>query len=186
MVFYTSELMLNDGEYLRKSNRHFSTALSMTNHIITSWNRVVSDSDDVFILGGVGDFEYLKSLNGNKKLIMSASEKAHYEGWRKTLSDEPDEELDSELYEKHLLTTYGIVGVNFGGRMIKKTSTGKLIRLVTDKDFAKLDTFNVYGCIGDFQKMVSSGINASIAVHNYSPLSESELEYYFKSMEKLI
>ena len=78
MIFYTSELMLNDNEYLSKSTRHFSSVLKMHNTLISSWNSIVSDSDDVYIIGGVGDYEFLKALNGNKRLIMSDYERTHF------------------------------------------------------------------------------------------------------------
>ena len=186
MIFYTSELMLGDNEYLCKSNRHFTNILTMNSVIISSWNQMVSGSDDVYILGGVGDFEYLKSLNGNKRLIMSSYEMKHFNDQRRKKTGDPYDELDVEIYEKFLYNNYGIVSVNHTGRMIKKTCTGKFVWLTTNPSYTKSDMFNVYGCIGDFQKMVSNGINASVGVNNYYPISETELEYYSKHVDKLV
>ena len=185
MVFYTSELMFNDLVYFSKSNRRFNNSLIMCNNIISPWNRVVSDSDDVYIIGGVGEYEYLKSLNGRKHLVMSSYEVKLFEEWRKELTDDPKDDIDLELYGK-FLKEYGISSVATSGRLMKKTYTGRLVWLTTDPKHRRDDVFNLYGCVGDLQKLVSSGVNCSIAVNNYYPISETEIEYYAKSLNKLI
>ena len=80
MNFYISDLHLGHKNILKYDNRPWKTIEDMTIGVINNWNKVVSQKDDVYILG---DFAFqnsymtpflitdvLSRLNGKKYLIL--------------------------------------------------------------------------------------------------------------------
>lgn len=79
--FYISDLHLGHANIMRHSKRKFSDVDEMDQTFIDNWNSVVTDNDEVYI---VGDFsyksrknavEYLKLLKGKKYLITGNHDK---------------------------------------------------------------------------------------------------------------
>lgn len=75
MKFYIADCHFDHGNIIHFDNRPFKTVDEMNETMITNWNKAVSNSDEVFILG---DFcwskedrwiELLSQLNGQKTLI---------------------------------------------------------------------------------------------------------------------
>jgi calcineurin-like phosphoesterase family protein len=73
--FYISDLHFGHANIMRHSKRNFKDVDEMDEVFIKNWNSVVTDKDDVYI---VGDFslksarnpiEYLRALKGKKHLI---------------------------------------------------------------------------------------------------------------------
>lgn len=75
MKYYISDLHLGHANILKLCDRPFGSVEEMDNAIIERWNSVVTENDEVYILGdfnfrssGSGA-EYLKKLKGRKFLI---------------------------------------------------------------------------------------------------------------------
>ena len=72
MIFFTSDLHLNDSRIIHYCKRPFRHVEEMNQSLIERWNSKISDNDEVYI---IGDFAYsdhdrfLESLAGKKHLI---------------------------------------------------------------------------------------------------------------------
>lgn len=80
--YYISDLHLGHYNIIRLCSRPFLSVEEMDETIINNWNKVVKDTDNVYI---GGDFcyksckdpvEYLKRLNGHKHLIVGNHDKS--------------------------------------------------------------------------------------------------------------
>lgn len=75
-IFYISDLHLGHTNVLRLSKRPFGSIEEMDKALIDNWNKVVSDEDDVYIIGdfcyksAVHPKTYLNKLKGKKHLII--------------------------------------------------------------------------------------------------------------------
>ena len=77
MNYYIADTHWGHKNVIRYDDRPFRTILENDNTLIENWNNVVSDDDDVYILGDYswnnvlnGDISLLKSLKGRKHLIL--------------------------------------------------------------------------------------------------------------------
>ena len=75
MNYYIADTHFGHDNIRRLSNRPFSTVEEMDKTIIDNWNSVVTDEDDVYILGdftfkGENPESYLVKLKGRKHLII--------------------------------------------------------------------------------------------------------------------
>lgn len=76
MIFFTSDLHISHTNIIKFCNRPFNDVQSMNKHIVNSWNNVVTNEDEIYMLG---DFSYkasrktakyfLRQLNGKKYFI---------------------------------------------------------------------------------------------------------------------
>ena len=80
--FYISDTHFGHDNIIRLCNRPFKNAEEMDETLIKNWNSVVTDKDDVYILGDFAyRFEqgklqhYLESLNGRKYMILGNHDK---------------------------------------------------------------------------------------------------------------
>ncbi|MBM7635912.1 MULTISPECIES: metallophosphoesterase [Streptococcus] len=95
MIYFIADTHFHHENVIKFCNRPFSTIEDMNQKLIDNWNQIVTDNDDVYILG---DFLYrgnakqaneiLQSLKGRKFLIKGNHE--HY-------LDSPD--FDQNLFE---------------------------------------------------------------------------------------
>lgn len=185
MVYYASDLLFGDETVARK--RHYLNATDMNNSIVANWNRVVCDADTVYIIGGIGDFSFIKSLNGDKHLIMSDSERVHMSEYVSTITPNRDEEYDADIYSWYLKSDFGISNVSYSGRIVRKTYSGKLVRLTTCRDCVGNGVFSVVGGLGnEYQRLFSNGLNSNIFVNGMFPISEVEVEELEKYIKNLL
>lgn len=76
MNYYIADLHLGHSNIIRLCNRPFKDVDEMDEALIKNWNSVVTNNDDVYIIGdfcyksGSHPVEYLKKLNGKKHLII--------------------------------------------------------------------------------------------------------------------
>lgn len=68
-VFFAADTHFDDASIIRYENRPFENAAAMNEAIIENWNNVVSEDDEVFLVGDVGNTSYVEKLNGIKYLI---------------------------------------------------------------------------------------------------------------------
>ena len=75
MIYITSDLHFNHDKFFCYIPRGFKSVEEMNNAIVKRWNAVITDEDDVYILGDLmlndidGGMELLKSLNGRLHII---------------------------------------------------------------------------------------------------------------------
>lgn len=64
MRYFISDLHNMDGNIITYEHRPFADCEEMRNKIICNWNKAVNDTDEVFLLGDIGDPEILNFLKG--------------------------------------------------------------------------------------------------------------------------
>ena len=75
MIYFTSDLHLGHNNIIKYTNRPFKDYEEMDNILIKNWNNVISDKDDVYILGDISMNSpevvdrYLQRMSGRKYLI---------------------------------------------------------------------------------------------------------------------
>jgi len=83
MIYYTADLHLGHANVITTSARPFESVEQMNNTLIENWNRVVKDSDDIYIVGDLifknspQEKALLPLLKGKKHLIIGN----HDEKW---------------------------------------------------------------------------------------------------------
>ena len=75
MNYYIADMHLGHDNIRRLSNRPFNSVEEMDKTLIDNWNKVITNDDDVYILGdfsykGGDPVKYLKQLKGKKHLIV--------------------------------------------------------------------------------------------------------------------
>lgn len=174
MIFYVSNTFFGNEEVARK--RHFKDAYSMNTRIIENWNSLITPEDKVYILGGLGDFDFLLSLNGSKVLIMSEYEADYYLNYVKSLTDNLADDFNQEMFATHMKNIYYLDNVNFKGNLVHKDYAGNLITLTTKFDNLGVgDNFNVFGALGQGERITYNCINADIFVNGMFPISELDV-----------
>lgn len=72
-IYFIADTHFNDDNIRRYENRPYNTVLEMDKSLIENWNSVVSDGDEVYVIGDFGgngnESEILKKLNGVKYLV---------------------------------------------------------------------------------------------------------------------
>ena len=186
MLFFTSGMFFDNNRIANK--RHFRSTLDMNQTIISNWNSVITSSDEVYILGGVGEFGYLPSLNGKKMILMAPADMRFYNTYITGVTPVRDEEYDREMFEVYVNMNYNIERVSFSNRIICRLYSGRNVALTTGYSHGKdEDRFNVVGGIGDFQRMFPNGINSEIYINGMYPLSETDIESLIhKSKDRII
>ena len=178
MIFFTANLGFDDNSLTFK--RHFKDSDEMNRCIIRRWNNVVTDKDTVYILGGIGEFEYLKELKGDKVIFLNNSDIRFYETYIKSITDRRDEMYDREMFEVYVQNNYCVDHVQYGKKSLKKIYSGRIVSMTVDYKNNKDDRFFNIANLGDGYRLVDSGINADISVNMMTPLSEVELESLVK------
>lgn len=69
MIYFIADTHFGDKNILCYENRPFSNVDEMNRKIISNWNDVIAENDEVYLLGDVGTTEYIKLLNGTKYLV---------------------------------------------------------------------------------------------------------------------
>lgn len=187
MTFYVSEIFFGDEKIAKR--RHFRDADSMNNKIIENWNSIITPDDKVYILGGVGEFEFLLSLNGEKTLMMSDYEDEFYKRYIRSVTTEIDDPYNKEMFEVYLKNMFYVENTVFGKLLTRKDYSGNLVRLQVAGgrgDRSQDPRLTIYGAIGDYQRMTHKGINSNILVNGMFPLSEIEAEDIKKHLDKQI
>jgi len=72
-IYFIADTHFNDDNIRRYENRPYNNVSEMDIALIENWNKTVSDSDEVYILGDFGgsgkEKEILSKLNGIKYLV---------------------------------------------------------------------------------------------------------------------
>lgn len=179
MLFFASGMMFDNGIY--SARRKFDDPFEMNNIVISRWNKVICDTDDVIILGGVGEFEYLKDLKGRKTLMIDNRDRVFYDSYVSAISTIRDASYDEEMFETYVKENYGVDKVVFNKKIVRKIYSGRLVSVTNDianyRDGFKL---NVFSHAEDSVRIVNNGINVEVSMNYMSPISEIDVEYTLK------
>lgn len=64
MKYFIADIHNKDENILTYEHRPFSSTEEMRNTIINNWNNQVTDEDEIYLLGDIGDIEILGELKG--------------------------------------------------------------------------------------------------------------------------
>lgn len=185
MTFYTSNLHFGNEDVARK--RHFRDASAMNSRIIDNWNSIITSDDSVYILGGVGEFEFLSSLNGEISIFFTDSERSFYDKYISSVTDDKNDPYNREMFEVYIKNMFYIDRLIYHDSIIKKDYSGSLVRMAIGLDAVKKkDYYIVAGGIGDYQRMFNGGINSDIFVNGLYPLSEVDVQNYRSHQKYLV
>ena len=185
MTFYTANLFFGDSSVAKR--RHFNTTHLMHNRIIENWNSIITPDDEVYILGGVGEFEFLSSLNGEITVFMSEYERGFYDKYIDSVTDCKDDPYNKEMFDTYVRSMFYVNKVQYHNSIIKRDYSGSLIRLAIGREaIIKSSQFVVAGGIGDYQRMFKNGINADIYVNGMFPLTEVSVRGLVSHIKEII
>lgn len=70
MIYFIADTHFSDENIRRYENRPFADVRQMNAALIANWNKVVTETDEVYVLGDFGELgDVLASLNGMKYLV---------------------------------------------------------------------------------------------------------------------
>ena len=70
MIYFIADTHFSDENIRRYENRPFADVRQMNAALIANWNKVVTETDEVYVLGDFGELrDVLTSLNGMKYLV---------------------------------------------------------------------------------------------------------------------
>lgn len=186
MIYYIGDMHLGHKNVIKYDDRPFDSIEEMDETLIEKWNSVVSEEDDVYI---VGDFiyrsshvatYYLKRLKGHKHLIIGNHD-------LKTLEDEKACEYFDSIerlgYVKDgdvdvVMCHYPIAEWN--GKRRKKNKSYHVYSHIHNR---KNPTY-------DYMKKQAGALNAGCMINDYIPVTLEQLKennyYYNKRMDMLV
>lgn len=68
-IYFLADTHFDDDDIRRYENRPFASTAQMNEAIITNWNNTVQPTDSVYLLGDIGNEQYISRLNGVKYLV---------------------------------------------------------------------------------------------------------------------
>ena len=157
MIYITSDLHLNHNKFFCYIPRGFQSVEEMNNAIVKRWNAVITDEDDVYILGDLmlndidGGMELLENLNGRLHIIFGN----HDTGTRQELYKEARNVVEIcgyatvIKYKKYVfyLSHYPTLTSNYD---VDKPLKARVINLCghshTEDRFADMDKGLIYHC----------------------------------------
>lgn len=184
MRFFTADIFLGCEEKIKSLNRPFGSVIEMDNYITDIWNKTVMPHDTVYILGGLGNPEGMRQLHGEKILVLGYQDVEDFNRWVSANNFDNDFELNSENYEEYLRDEFGISRISFSGRISLKLNN-EAIKVVSYEKYRHSIDFNVCGGLGNLTKTLGYGLNVSMDVNNFRPVSDNDLKYYRKKLEEL-
>jgi calcineurin-like phosphoesterase family protein len=179
-MYFASELFFGDSEVAAR--RHFTTPEEMSAEIISKWNKTVCPEDTVFILGGIGDMSFIKSLNGRKVLLMSKLEEEHMRAYITSISRVRDRDVDQDMYSYHMRSEFGINYIVYSGKSIQKIYSGRTVHLSSKYMEGFSNMITICGLMGEYHRVHKTGINANIFLNGMYPISEVDVEDMLKHL----
>lgn len=82
-TFFIADLHFDDDNIRRYENRPFETVSEMNEAIVSNWNNVVDEEDEVYIVGDIGNEKYIRELKGRKYLVKGNHDTLSNEEYRK-------------------------------------------------------------------------------------------------------
>lgn len=69
MIYFIADTHFGDNNILNYENRPFLSVDKMNKELIDNWNRVINETDKVYVVGDFGTVEYIKKLKGIKYIV---------------------------------------------------------------------------------------------------------------------
>jgi calcineurin-like phosphoesterase family protein len=113
MRFYTSDPHYGHQNIIRYSSRPFESVEEMNQGLVDRWNAVVSDQDEVWVLGDVAmgkveeNLEYIRYLNGTKFLVPGNHDKCWSGHKKNTQGKGVYQEVGFTVLDEDIHTTLG-------------------------------------------------------------------------------
>ena len=171
MIFYAADMFF--GEDIIAQRRGFKDAYSMDFLTIRNWNSVITQDDSVYILGGVGSFKSLPSLNGFKHVFLTHHERLSYLRYIYSVTTIKDDPFNHEMFETYLKVRYNVKSVFSQTSITIWDCTGDPVQLIIGNNIDPKH-FSIFGNLGDNLREYKNGINANIFTNNMTPISEVE------------
>ena len=166
MKFYTSDLHLGHKNVLKFDNRPFKDLNEMHEAIIENWNSVITENDDVYILGDFAwhkeiGLETIKQLKGGKHLILGNHDRIDSEIKKEFLSIKSYDIVkdgDFKVVLSHFPLAHW-VGERYGGvHLYGHVHTGEDFELLKEYKAKILKLGRLY-----------RSYNVGCMLHNYTP-----------------
>ncbi len=163
---YTADPHFYHPNLITKCNLPFKNDDHKTRVIIRNWNSVVTDDDDVYI---VGDFTMLSAKHRHKYVVILNKLKG-----RKHLVNGNHDQNKTFFYA-------GDYGVGFASIHYPYVEVGKYI-LCHDPSLAAIDRSRWFLCghVHDLFKIQKNVINVGVNVWDWTPVSETQLDELIK------
>lgn len=173
MIYFTSDEHYGSKRTLNLSKRPFKNPDQMDEVIISNFNSIVKNEDDVWHLGDFGDFTNLRYLPGYHHLIMGNYE---WEECKKKFNN------DFQEYKKYLLMDVGFIDVFPSHHLIINHVIYKMVHepqyCVKDAKYAPKEIFNLFGHIHGRQMVKRYGIDVGVDAHHFFPISIDDVDFY--------
>ncbi len=175
MIYYISDLHLGDERIMKLCSRPFSSTKELFDVLVEKWNKKVTESDDVYILGDIA--------NGSSELVKDFFSRV--KGRKHLIIGNHDEE-----YINSYLSTQSFVSVDGLKRIV---DDGRIVCLchypLMDWLSGEETIYHVYGHIhnkngeshGQMYRFMQAyynylpAYNASVDVTNFEPVTLDEL-----------
>lgn len=82
-TYLIADTHFDDERIIKYENRPFKDVSEMNELIITQWNEIISDNDSIYLLGDIGNENYIKQLKGMKYLVKGNHDTKPNEDYRK-------------------------------------------------------------------------------------------------------
>lgn len=82
-VYFIADLHFSDENIRAYENRPFENVEEMNRAIIDNWNNTVSEEDEIYLVGDIGDEKYVSELKGKKYLVKGNHDRLSNEEYRR-------------------------------------------------------------------------------------------------------
>ena len=169
-VFFTSDTHFSSPRTLELSKRPFKDINDMNLSLIERWNSVVTPNSTVYHLGDFGDYNILKYLNGNIRLVLG-----NYE-----IKEREDLDLSPSKYIEWLKEK-GFTTVS-DSSYYKPLYTWMAHEPLKVKGYGS--KYSLFGHIHGRQRVKKFGIDVGVDGNNYYPMSEKDVKFYLDAIDK--
>ena len=106
MLYFIADTHFSDPNILMISRQQFKTENEMNYTIVNNWNNVVTDNDIVYHLGDIGDYDFLKKLNGDIRIVLG-----NHDNYDEIKAKYPDMKIyDKPILEKYYFLSHEPIG----------------------------------------------------------------------------
>lgn len=181
-LYFTSDTHFNQQRTLELSRRPFRDLEDMNLTMIEKWNTIVPLEATVYHLGDFGDYDYVKYLNGNIKLILGNYERNDITKGKCTLSslNKDFEVVNNAEISLDLSKDYGIGEVKLVLAHEPQRSRELLESNVGDSNTA----YALFGHIHGRDLIKPFGIDVGVDAHGYQPISENKVGFFINALIK--
>ena len=172
MIYYTSDLHLGHKNIIDYEHRPFKDVEDMTEKLINNWNEIVTDDDDVYILG---DFAFRNQYMSRSKILDTFGK---LKGFKYLVPGNHDDYLTKEFLEE------------LASRKNNTWVTKSLVEICDDTRIVILchypieewdgkyhGSYHIHGHVHsrDILTHIPKRFNCGIDVRNYRPVTLNEM-----------